>query len=164
MDVNLKYQSHMYMRHKLCRHHACRWPGTLGARPSACTVTTEKLDIFSSKFPWLAINDDVIKWKHFPCYWSFVQGIHQSSVNSPKKRPVMWSFDVFFDMHLNSKRLRYWWFQTPSHLLWRHCNVCHITFVDQMMSSKMSDMISRNLTTLWSLKMFMPGHIPILGT
>ena len=22
-------------------------------------------------------HDDVIKWKHFPCYWSFVRGIHR---------------------------------------------------------------------------------------
>ena len=31
---------------------------------------------------------EVIKWKHFPCNWPFVRGIH---------RPVMRSFDVFFD-------------------------------------------------------------------
>ena len=30
-------------------------------------------------------HDDAIKWKHFPCYWPFVQGIHQSPVNSPHK-------------------------------------------------------------------------------
>ena len=30
-------------------------------------------------------HDDVIKWKHFPRYWSFVRGIHRSSVNSPHK-------------------------------------------------------------------------------
>ena len=30
-------------------------------------------------------NDDVIKWKHFPCYWPFVWGIHRSPVNSPHK-------------------------------------------------------------------------------
>ena len=30
-------------------------------------------------------HDDVIKWKHFPCYWPLVQGIHWSSVNSPHK-------------------------------------------------------------------------------
>ena len=30
-------------------------------------------------------NDDVIKWKHFSRYWSVVQGIHRSSVNSPNK-------------------------------------------------------------------------------
>ena len=29
--------------------------------------------------------DDVIKWKHFPRYWSFVRGFHRSSVNSPHK-------------------------------------------------------------------------------
>ena len=30
-------------------------------------------------------HDDFIKWKHFPCYWPFVQGIQQSPVNSPHK-------------------------------------------------------------------------------
>ena len=30
-------------------------------------------------------HDDVIKWKHFPRYWPFVQGIHQSPMNSPHK-------------------------------------------------------------------------------
>ena len=30
-------------------------------------------------------HDDVIKWKHFPRYWPFVRGIHQSPVNSPQK-------------------------------------------------------------------------------
>ena len=29
--------------------------------------------------------DDVIKWKHLPRYWRFVQGIHRSPVNSPHK-------------------------------------------------------------------------------
>ena len=31
------------------------------------------------------LHDDVIKWKHFPRYWPFVQGIHRSPVNSPHK-------------------------------------------------------------------------------
>ena len=30
-------------------------------------------------------HDDVIKWKHFPCNWPFVRGIHRSPVNSPHK-------------------------------------------------------------------------------
>ena len=30
-------------------------------------------------------HDDVIKWIHFPRYWSFVRGIHRSPVNSPHK-------------------------------------------------------------------------------
>ena len=32
--------------------------------------------------PW---HDDVTKWKHFPCNWPFVRGIHRFPVNSPHK-------------------------------------------------------------------------------
>ena len=45
------------------------------------------------------------------------------------QRPVMRSFHVFFDLHLNkqlSKQQRRRWFQTPSRSLWRHCNVGRI--------------------------------------
>ena len=41
----------------------------------------------------------------------------------PAQRPVMRSFDVFFNLHLNnrlSKQSWGWWFETP---LWCHCNV-----------------------------------------
>ena len=44
----------------------------------------------------------------------------------PSQRPVTWSFDVFFDLHLNkqlNKQSWGWWFETPSRSLWRHCNV-----------------------------------------
>ena len=47
-------------------------------------------------------HDDVIKWKHFPCYWPFLPGIHQGL---PPQRPVTRDFDVFFGLRLN-KRLR----------------------------------------------------------
>ena len=35
-------------------------------------------------------HDDVIKWKHFPCYWPFVRGIHRSPVTGefPTQRAV----------------------------------------------------------------------------
>ena len=41
------------------------------------------------------------------------------------QRPVMRSFDYFFDVRLNkrlSKQSWGWWFETPSCSLWRHCN------------------------------------------
>ena len=41
----------------------------------------------------------------------------------PSQRPVTWSFDVFFDLHLNkqlNKQSRRWWFEMPSGSLWRH--------------------------------------------
>ena len=41
-------------------------------------------------------HDDVIKWKHFPCYWSFVWGIHRSPVNSPHKR--QWREALMFSL------------------------------------------------------------------
>ena len=31
------------------------------------------------------LQDDDIKWKHFPRFWSFMRGIHWSPVNSPHK-------------------------------------------------------------------------------
>ena len=48
-------------------------------------------------------HGDVIKWKHFPCYWSSVRGIHRSPVNPPHKSPVTRSFDVLFDLHPNKR-------------------------------------------------------------
>ena len=33
----------------------------------------------------MSFHDDVIKWKHFQRYWSFVWGILRSPVNSPRK-------------------------------------------------------------------------------
>ena len=41
-------------------------------------------------------HDDVIKWKHFPCYRPFVRGIHQSPVNSPHKG--QWRRAVMFPL------------------------------------------------------------------
>ena len=44
------------------------------------------LDLFATVLGLIrVVHDDVIKWKHFPRYWSFVRGIHRSPVNSPRK-------------------------------------------------------------------------------
>ena len=51
--------------------------------------------------------------------------------NFPAQRPVIRSFDVFFDLHLNkwlSKQSWGWWLEMPSHSLWCHSNEftwCH---------------------------------------
>ena len=41
--------------------------------------------VFLTNQCYVALHDDVIKWKHFPRYWPFVRGIHRSPVNSPHK-------------------------------------------------------------------------------
>ena len=43
----------------------------------------------------------------------------------PAQRPVTRGFDVFFDLRPDkrlSKQSWGWWFETPSHSLWRHHN------------------------------------------
>ena len=45
--------------------------------------------------------------------------------NSPHKKPVTRSFNVFFDLRLNqplSKQWWGWWFETLSRSVWLHCN------------------------------------------
>ena len=70
-------------------------------------------------------HDDVTKWKHFPRYWPFVRGIHQSPVNSPHKGQLHGAL-MFSWICTSIKRLnkQSWgsWFGTPSCLLWRHRN------------------------------------------
>ena len=88
----------------------------------------ETLDSVYLQVSWLAFcHDDIIKWKYFPYYWPFGQGIHWSLVNPPPppphthththtQRPVTQSFDVFFGLRLNkrlSKQSWGWWFETP---------------------------------------------------
>ena len=51
----------------------------------SCQVVTMYLLASWSEPPWLDNHDDVIKWKHFLIYWSFVRGIHRFPVNSPHK-------------------------------------------------------------------------------
>ena len=69
-------------------------------------------------------------WRHqmetFSALLAICVGNSLVSGGFPTQRPVRRSFDVFFDLCLN-KRLSNqswgWWFETPSHPLWRHCNV-----------------------------------------
>ena len=81
---------------------------------------------FRSQFYNTCSDDDVIKLKHFPCYWPFVRGIHRSPVNSPHKGQWRWAFIFSLICALN-KRLSNqtwgWWFEKLSRPLWRHCNL-----------------------------------------
>ena len=41
-------------------------------------------------------HDDVIKWKHFPCYWPFLRRIYPSPVDFPHKG--QWWGDLMFSL------------------------------------------------------------------
>ena len=69
-------------------------------------------------------------WRHqmetFSALLALCAGNSPVTGEFPAQRPVTRSFDVFFDLRLNkrlSKQSWCWWFETPSHPLWRHCNV-----------------------------------------
>ena len=69
-------------------------------------------------------HDDVIKW-NICCAIGPWAGNSPVNGEFPSQRPVMRSFNFFFDLCLNkrlSKQSRRRWFETPSRSLWRHCN------------------------------------------
>ena len=68
-------------------------------------------------------------WRHqmetFSALLALCAGNSPITGEFPTERPVMRSFDVFFDLRLNkrlSKQRRGWWFETSLWSLWRHCN------------------------------------------
>ena len=70
-------------------------------------------------------HDDVIKWKHFPRYWPFVRGIHQSPLNSPHKGQwrralIFYLICAWTTVEQTIERPVSW---NPLHPLWRHCIV-----------------------------------------
>ena len=72
----------------------------------------------------LWIRDDVIKWKHFPRYWSIVRGIHHPPVNYPHKG--QWRGALMFSLFCGwTYDMPVIW--APPHSLWRHCSVCFLS-------------------------------------
>ena len=62
----------------------------------------------------------------FPVLLAPCEGNPPVTGGFPSQRPVMRSFDVFFDPRLNTRlstQPRRRWFETPSRSLSRHCNV-----------------------------------------
>ena len=69
------------------------------------------------------LHDDIIKWKHFPRYWTFVRRITRSPVNSPHKGQCRGALMFSLIFARKKKRLsKESWFKTPSRSSWRHCN------------------------------------------
>ena len=70
-------------------------------------------------------RDDVIKMETFSALLALCVRNSPVTGKFPAQRPVTRSFLVFFDLHWNkqlSKQSWGWWFEMPSHSLWRHYN------------------------------------------
>ena len=75
----------------------------------------------------------------------------------PAQRPVTRSFDIFFHLRLNkqlNKQSRDWWFQAPSHQLWRHSNVYYSSCNWRMSQDLLLTQIGNWLTLVTS-----PSHV-----
>ena len=73
------------------------------------------------------VHDDVIKWKHFPCYWPFVRGIHRWPVDSPHKG--QWRWALMFSLMCACTND---WANTPDTcVLRRHVALCDVTVMRQ---------------------------------
>ena len=100
---------------------------------STCPVGVRDLSFFKVEIVnWYeCINYGIISWwRHqietFSVLLAFWEGNSPVTGGFPSQGPVTQSFDVFFDLRLNkhlSTQSRSWWFETPSHSLWRYCNV-----------------------------------------
>ena len=77
-------------------------------------------------------HDDFTRWKHFPCYWPFVGGIHRSPVNYPHKGHWRgaWVFSLICAW-TDSKQWGRWWFETLVRSLGRHCNATVVCWCRQ---------------------------------
>ena len=118
---------------QLTYYCACDYLSVMKLEFSMLVKWATSLLTFAATSSMLVIHDDVIKWKHFPRYCQFLRGIHRFPVNSPYKRPVTRSFDVFFYLRLNTRlRKQSWgcWFETLSRPIWGHCNAPIIIWSD----------------------------------
>ena len=50
-----------------------------------CLLTLTRPDLKLTFQQNILMHDEVVRWKLFARYWSFVRGIHRSPVNSPRK-------------------------------------------------------------------------------
>ena len=100
-------------------------------------------------------HDDVIKWKHFPCYWPFLRGIHRWPVDSPHKGQwrgaLMLSF-VCAWTEPPSKQSRRRWFETPPRSSWRHCNgVISPVYIYRLINQSQRQKIKNSRPVMWKM-------------
>ena len=106
------------------------------------------------KIHFARFHDDVIKWKHFPCYRPLVRGIHRSPVNSPQKG--RWRGALMFSLISR-------WFETLPRPLWRHNNVYQVCVLRRHHILPLPP--HSWLITLFEAKVCIPYHKwPVLST
>ena len=105
------------------------------------------------------------RWHHqmetFSTLLAFCAGNSPVTSEFPMQRPVTRSFDVFFDPCLDqqlSKQQRRWWFETPSHSLWRQCNgfqgISSLYALQPQVCQVCASFRNKSLSSLWITSCF----------
>ena len=105
-------------------------------------------------------HDDVMKWEHFSAKLALCAGNSPDPVNSPRKRPVTRSFDVFFDLRLNkrlSEHSKRQWFERSS----RSYDVTVMWYIDHTYPTTRDSIAVRNKAKQSCLNIV--GYIISLG-
>ena len=149
--------------------------------PSDCltkTRTTVPMQSFLKK--WYGKVDRRVTTISHIKYWSVMMTLSNGSIfrvivtlwgesagsgGFPSRWPVTRSFDVSFDLRLNkwlSTRSRRLWFETPSHLLWRHCNGEDISW--DVHKERHVELCSRSASPIDIQPLSLSGCIQCVGT
>ena len=80
-NVNISIKPQSEWSHIICIPFTCQ--NAINFNDWGTWYPHKRLLIWWKSMVWY--HGDVIKWKHFPHHWTFVRGIHRSSVNSPHK-------------------------------------------------------------------------------
>ena len=96
-----------------------------------CFFVVKYYSILPISFRVIPLLPEKISWWHhqmetFSALLAFCRGNSPVTGEFPPQKPLIQSFDVLFYLRLNkrlSQHSRHQWFEMPSRLLWRHCNV-----------------------------------------
>ena len=109
--------------------HIVRPSSFVSDRTNPWQFSDQRLHIKAQSIRYFTCNHRQSGWRHqmetFSALLDFCAGNSPVPGEFSSQRPVTRSFGVFFDLCLNkqvSKHSGGWWFETPSLLLWRHCN------------------------------------------
>ena len=103
---------------------------------------------------WCLYNTETW-WRHqmetFYASLALCEGNPPVTGGFPAQRPMTSSDDVFFDLCLNkrlNKQSRSWWFEMPSHSLWRHYNVFSQKLWGVLFVNSRSDLYFAHVTVM----------------
>ena len=112
---------------------------------------------------------NIIWWRHqmetFSILLALCAGNAPVTGEFPSQRPVMWSFDVFFDLCLNkqfSKQSRRWWFEMPLRSLWCPCND-HFESSQKLILSGCISWVSDNCHNLYTFNSEWPKTSSVIS-